>query len=126
MASVAFVILFPVGAIALRLFSGRSVVWVHAGYMLFVYAVVFAALAMGIWMAVKGSMVGTTHAVVGLVVWGSLMLQPLTGWLHHVMYGRRGRPDLAEALHVWWGRAVIVVRSTNILCLPFFPVSAAR
>lgn len=113
MASVSFVILFPIGAIALRLFSGPAVVWIHAGYMLFVYAVVFAALGMGIWMAVVGSMVGSTHAVVGIVVLGGLVVQPVTGWVHHVMYGKRGRPDLAEGVHVWWGRAVVVLGIVN-------------
>lgn len=48
MASAAFVVLFPVGAVGMRVVSFEGLVWVHAAYMMGVYLVGFAALGMGI------------------------------------------------------------------------------
>lgn len=84
--------------------------------MIFVYLVAFSAIGLGIWMAVTGDMLDTTHAIVGLVVLGSLVAQPFTGFIHHFLYKRRGKPDLAEILHVWWGRAIVVVCPTQSYC----------
>lgn len=91
--------------------------------MMLVYVVVFAALGMGIWIAVIGKMISTNHAIIGLVVMGSLLLQPITGLIHHSLYKRRGEPDFAEWVHVWWGRAIIVVCCTFHLpsSAPFAP-----
>jgi len=80
---------------------------------MFIYLVVFAALGMGIWMAVTGDMMNTAHAIIGIVVLGSLLVQPITGLIHHALYKRRGRPDLAENLHVWWGRDIIFLGIVN-------------
>jgi hypothetical protein len=51
LAALAFVILFPAGAIAVRLASFRLVVWFHAGFQMFAYVVYIAAFGLGVTMA---------------------------------------------------------------------------
>ena len=51
LASLAFVILFPAGAIAVRLASFRFVVAFHAAFQVFAYLVYIIAFALGVTMA---------------------------------------------------------------------------
>ena len=59
MAALAWVILFPTGAVLLRLFKGRTAVIIHGSWQAFSYAVFTAAVGMGIWMAVSAEKVCT-------------------------------------------------------------------
>jgi hypothetical protein len=51
LASLAFVILFPAGAIAIRLASFPGVVWLHAAFQVFAYLIYVAAFGIGVYMA---------------------------------------------------------------------------
>lgn len=53
----AFVVLFPLGALLMRLFSFRGLVWVHAGNQILTYSLAIAGLGMGIWIANETSQV---------------------------------------------------------------------
>lgn len=110
---VAFALLFPAGAMSIRILSFKGLVWMHAGWMIFVYAIVLSTMSMGIWMAVKSDQIGAYHAIIGLVVVGSLLLQPITGLLHHRIIKRTGRPNFATYPHVWWGRTIITMGIIN-------------
>jgi len=113
MAPIAFVLFFPFGAIAIRIMSFRNLVWFHAGWMVFTYIVVLASMGMGVWIAVATDQIDTIHSIIGLVVVGSLLLQPVTGLVHHLLYKHRGRPNGATYPHIWWGRAVITLGIIN-------------
>jgi hypothetical protein len=113
MAPLAFVLFFPFGAIAIRIMSFRNLVWFHAGWMVFTYVVVVASMGMGVWIAVAMDQIDTAHSIIGLVVVGSLLLQPVTGLVHHLLYKHRGRPNGATYSHIWWGRAVITLGIIN-------------
>lgn len=95
MSPIAFVILFPVGAMAIRLLSFPGLVWAHAGWMAFAYIIVLASMGMGVWMAVMSHQIDTYHAIIGLVVVGSLILQPISGMAHHLLYKKKGGPNVA-------------------------------
>lgn len=110
---VAFAILFPTGAILIRVLSFKGLVWLHAGWMISTYAVVLLTMSLGVWMAVKSDLIGTYHAIIGLVVVGSLLLQPITGLVHHRIIKRTGRPNFATYPHIWWGRTVITIGIIN-------------
>jgi hypothetical protein len=110
---VAFVLLFPLGSMSIRFISGPRVVWFHAGWMVFIYAVVTTTIGMGIFMAKESDNMSSNHAIIGLVVFATLFIQPVTGLLHHAIYKRRDRPDAAEHLHVWFGRAIILLGMIN-------------
>lgn len=113
MAPAAFVLLFPVGAMGIRALSFPGLVFIHAGWMIFTLGVVIAALSLGIWMAVVTKQIETTHAIVGLVVFGSLFAQPASGLAHHLLYKKQGRPNIATLPHVFWGRAVVTLGIIN-------------
>lgn len=113
MASIAFVILYPLGAIGIRLLSFKSLVFIHAGWMLFTYSIVIASAGLGIWMAVLCGQMSEPHAIIGLVVLGGLLIQPVTGLTHHLLYKRVGRPNAATYPHIWWGRAIITLGIIN-------------
>ncbi|KAL2068391.1 hypothetical protein VTL71DRAFT_16489 [Oculimacula yallundae] len=112
-ASIAFVIFYPLGAMAIRILSFKGLVWMHAGWMIFTYLLVLAAMGMGVWLAVTIKLLDSAHAIIGLVVVGSLLLQPITGLVHHLRYKKVGRPNAATYPHVWWGRAVITLGIIN-------------
>ncbi|KAF7921205.1 uncharacterized protein EAE98_008631 [Botrytis deweyae] len=113
LASLAYVILFPSGAIAIRIFNFRNLLWLHAGWMVGAYIIVLASLGMGVWIAHMSNLLGSTHSIIGLVVAGCLLLQPITGLTHHMLYKRRGGSNVATYPHVWWGRAVITLGIIN-------------
>jgi len=52
MMGLAFAILFPLGAIWMRLLHFRGLVWFHAGWQLFAYLIALAAFGLGVWLAV--------------------------------------------------------------------------
>jgi hypothetical protein len=128
----AFVVFYPFGAILIRLSSFEGIVWLHAGWMIFTYLTVLGGMSLvrlspsishsflytnnvvqGVWIAVILDELTTYHAIIGLVVTGALLLQPLTGLLHHLLFRRYSRSSRATYSHVWWGRAVITLGIIN-------------
>lgn len=95
MAPIAFVLLFPIGAMGIRLLSFPGLVWIHACWMAFAYLIVLASMGMGVWIAVVSDQLDETHSLIGLAVVGALLLQPLSGFVHHLLYKRIGRPNAA-------------------------------
>ena len=51
--SLVFVIIYPVGAMVIRLLSFRYLVWLHAGIQLFAYMLALAGLGLGVYIAVE-------------------------------------------------------------------------
>lgn len=74
---------------------------------------VLASMGMGLWMAIVSDQVNTYHAIIGLVVVGSLLLQPVTGLIHHRIFKKKHHSSIATFIHVWWGRAVITLGIIN-------------
>ena len=113
LAPVAFVLFFPIGAMIIRIGNVRNLIWIHAGWMGFTYTLALASIGMGIWIAVTTQKLNNTHAVLGLFVVGALLLQPVTGLLHHSLFKRQGGPNAATYPHVWWGRAIVTLGMIN-------------
>lgn len=53
MASLAFVIFFPVGAISIRIIPGRFALIVHMAFQMLAYALFICVLSLGIWMVTQ-------------------------------------------------------------------------
>ncbi len=113
LAPLAFVIFYPLGAIGIRLLNFNGLVFIHAGWMLFTYMIVLASMGMGVWIAVMTKQLDAMHSIIGLVVVGALLIQPITGLAHHLLYKRTSRLNAATYPHVWWGRAVITLGIIN-------------
>jgi hypothetical protein len=110
---VAFVLMFPIGAIAIRMLSFPGLVWVHAGWMVLSWLLAIAGMGLGIWLANTSRQLDTAHAIIGIVAVIALLAQPITGLAHHLLFKRHGRPNTATYPHVWWGRAVITLGIIN-------------
>jgi len=110
---VAFAVLYPLGAISIRLLSFRSLVWLHAGWMAFTYLIVLVGMGLGIYIAKNKELVSTPHATIGLVVVAALILQPITGFIHHKAYKQTGGPTKVSPVHVWWGRVIVTLGIVN-------------
>ncbi|KAK5109968.1 hypothetical protein LTR62_006335 [Meristemomyces frigidus] len=118
LASVAFVALFPGGAILIRLGNFKGVVWVHAGMQALGYVIYTVGAALGIYLAVdQGNFVKNSvdvaHPVIGLILLGVLFTQPFSGLLHHKQYNAKGRRTIFSYLHMFTGRAGIALGMIN-------------
>lgn len=112
-APLVFALFMPLGAIMIRIFTFRGVLWFHAGWMVFSYILSLAALGTGIYLAYYIHMLDSTHAIIGLIIICGCILQPVTGLAHHLLYKSVGRPNKATYPHVWWGRAIITIGAIN-------------
>ena len=59
----AFALLFPSGSLLIRLFSFKGLVWVHAAFQMFAYALSIIGLGLGVYISVWPSQVKDQHFV---------------------------------------------------------------
>ncbi|KAL8791639.1 MAG: hypothetical protein Q9195_005788 [Heterodermia aff. obscurata] len=95
----AFALLFPSGAIMIRLFSFTGLVWVHAGAQMLAYALAIAGMGY--------------HPIIGLVVVSLLAFQPILGMVHHIIYKKRLSRTAWATAHVWYGRVLLTLGIIN-------------
>jgi signal transduction histidine kinase len=113
LASLAFVILFPAGAIAIRLASFPGVVWLHAVFQVFAYLVYVAAFGLGVYIASGMGMLNHYHPIIGIVVFILVFLQPFFGFLHHALFKKYQSRTLWSYVHIWLGRVAITLGIIN-------------
>ncbi|KAL5115486.1 hypothetical protein ACEQ8H_006627 [Pleosporales sp. CAS-2024a] len=113
--ALAFVVLFPVGSILMRLGTWGQVWLVHAMFQLFAYLVYVAAFGLGVWMVNKMPyhLLDRYHPIIGILVLVLLFFQPILGYLHHVQYKRYSRRTVWSYGHLWLGRIVIPLGMIN-------------
>lgn len=95
--------------------------------MIFAWALSLIALGTGIYLTFYIHMPNHAHVIIGYIVIVGCVLQPLTGWWHHVLYkkgtgngggnGKEGgsmkRSYMVTHMHVWWGRMLITLGIIN-------------
>ena len=111
---IAFVVIFPLGAIVLRIFTFKYVLYTHISLKLFSYVLALAALITGIILANAESRLMDSHPITGIVVIAALVVQPILGFAHHAIYKKRAARSQSgknafTAPHIWWGRLWITV-----------------
>lgn len=111
----AFVLFMPLGVFLIRLTSFKGLIWAHAGIQIFAYLVALAAFGLGAWMAtVSGQWkAGNGHPIIGTTVIGLLILQPVLGYVHHLIYVKEHRRTFWIYGHIWYGRALIILAVIN-------------
>ena len=112
----AFALLFPSGAILIRVLSFPGLVWVHAGLQILAYALAIAGMGLGIYIAIWPSQVhyiDSYHPIIGLVVVCLLAFQPILGLVHHYLYKKQHIRTFWATAHVWFGRVVITLGIIN-------------
>jgi hypothetical protein len=131
--SIVFGLLAPLGAIVIRLkFPRLNLVKLHAFWQLVVWAIYTAAFSLGIWLRWS---IGSAHliakwmdphAIIGYILVGMLTLQPVLGYIHHLIFKSRflavqaGEPHakapgrtLITHGHLWLGRVLIPLGIIN-------------
>ncbi|KAI9788264.1 MAG: hypothetical protein M1816_007030 [Peltula sp. TS41687] len=109
----AFVVLFPLGALLMRVLSFRGLVWVHAGTQVLTYSLAIAGLGMGVWIANETSQLNEAHPILGIVIIALLLAQPALGLIHHFQFVKRRTPTNWGRTHVWYGRGLIILGVIN-------------
>lgn len=113
LASLAFVILFPSGAIAIRLASFPGVIWLHAAFQVLAYLVYVAGFGLGVYLATEMDLVDHYHPIIGVVVLILVFFQPVTGWVHHYLYKKHSHRTLWSYAHIWLGRIAVTLGIIN-------------
>jgi len=111
--SLAFLILFPFGAMSLRLLSFPGLVWLHAGTQLLAYTVAIAGMGLGIYIALYANLLNESHPIIGLVVVSLLVFQPFLGIIHHLKFRKLDRRTFWSHAHMWFGRCLIILGAVN-------------
>lgn len=112
--TVAFVLLFPLSALALHILPS-TVVRIHAILQLFTLAVTVAGFGLGVAMAKDVHLLKHHHAIIGMVVVACLILfQPGMGLLQHRYFRKTGDKGPFAYLHRWLGRIMIILGVVNV------------
>ncbi|KAI4745550.1 CBD9-like protein, partial [Aureobasidium sp. EXF-8845] len=110
--AIAFVILFPLGVLVLRL--GHSVIG-HGIVQATAYCFVIVGLGTGIYMSPLQSFTSgynTAHQIIGLVVFSLLAVQALGGLIHHLLF-RRGHKTIIGKVHMVLGISLMILGIVN-------------
>ncbi|KAK3622612.1 hypothetical protein LTR56_022077 [Elasticomyces elasticus] len=113
MASIAFVAIFPSGAILVRLASLPGLAWIHGGLQIFGYAVFIAAAGLGIFMANRDDYLQEPHAIIGILLLAVLFFMPIVGTIHHKMFKKVQKRTMWSYGHIFTGRIGIVLGMVN-------------
>ena len=55
----------------------------------------------------------STHTRPGVFVVSLMGLQPILGWVHHGMYKKNQTRGIFSHIHVWYGRALMILGIVN-------------
>ncbi|KAI2619277.1 hypothetical protein GGR54DRAFT_647944 [Hypoxylon sp. NC1633] len=124
LAALCFVVLFPVGAILMRMVSGRHAWILHATTQCVAFALYIAAAGLGLHLIdVVRIPPGNTsllenpstnaHPIIGIVILVALFLQPILGIYHHRQFKRLKRRTVFSHAHLWLGRLMVTLGVVN-------------
>jgi len=113
MAGLCFAVLFPFGAISIRLFSFPGLIWFHAGIQIITQIIFIVAFALGITLANELQLMHSYHPIIGVVIFILVLIQPILGMVHHRAYKRVGGRTGWSHGHIWLGRIIITLGIIN-------------
>ncbi|KAF3197152.1 hypothetical protein TWF192_007599 [Orbilia oligospora] len=114
--SIAFVVLFPLGGIIIRLLRHtiRQAVYVHITLQVLSFSLAIVGLATGVMAsATLESHFLYSHQFIGVVVMVLLFLQVILGASHHMMFKVKGKRTWLSYAHIWLGRSAIIMGIVN-------------
>lgn len=113
LASLAFVALFPIGGILIRIANFTGLIWVHAALQILAVVIYAGAAGLGVYLAMQVRLLSNAHSLIGLVLLIVVVVQPITGWLHHKLFKKYHDRSLWSYIHLWGGRGAIVLGMVN-------------
>ena len=114
--SSAFLLFFPLGALLTGLNLPIPLLSYYAPSQILALLLSVAGVSVGIPLAhlLGYSISANAHTIIGLaVVFSLLAFQPIGGWLQHRYNKRYAGRGVQGTLHVWSGRAIIVLGIVN-------------
>ena len=113
LACIAFVGLFPIGGILIRLGNFTGLIWVHPALQSFAYVIYIVAFGMGVYMATQLKLMNNAHPIIGIALFVILLVQPLLGFLHHRLFKKYGHRTFWSYAHLFHGRVAILLGMVN-------------
>lgn len=113
LASLAFVAIFPIGAILVRLTSFPGLLWTHGGLQVFGYAVFVGGAGLGLFIANGVSYLQEPHAIIGMILLGVFFFMPFIGLIHHKVYKKVQQRTLWSYGHIFTGRIGVILGMIN-------------
>ncbi|KAK4172909.1 hypothetical protein QBC36DRAFT_67866 [Triangularia setosa] len=122
LASLAMVVLFPIGSIILRVLPGKWGLWVHAVFQVLATCVYVGGAALGIYLVKivripSGSLLSNSstnyHPILGLVLLALFLIQPVLGVVHHLKFRKVAKRQIWSYLHLFNGRVGIAIGMIN-------------
>jgi hypothetical protein len=112
-ACIAFVALFPIGGILIRVASFSGLVWVHAALQGFGFLFYIVAFGMGVYMATTLDYMNRAHPIIGIALLIVLLFQPVFGFMHHRLFKKYNSRTFWSHAHIWHGRVAILLGMVN-------------
>ncbi|PPJ55887.1 hypothetical protein CBER1_03784 [Cercospora berteroae] len=109
--SVAFVL--PIGGIIIRIGGFSQAVLVHQLIQWFGLIMFIIAFGLGAYYATEDNYWSEAHPIIGTVVFGLMLSQPIFGIIHHQMFKKVGGRTAASWFHLSVGRIVIILGIIN-------------
>jgi len=113
LASLAFIVVFPLGAMLVRLASFGGLVWTHGGLQILGFVIFAAAAGLGIYMADGQNYLDEPHAVIGMLLLAVFFLMPFFGAVHHRVYQKVRARTWWSYTHIFTGRAGVILGLVN-------------
>ncbi|KAL2833543.1 hypothetical protein BJY01DRAFT_259869 [Aspergillus pseudoustus] len=111
---IAFGIIFPLGAILLRVIQSKFGVYAHISAQLIGYALMIAGLATGIRVGkILDRLHNNGHTILGTVVVVFLLIQPCIGFWHHYKFKKTQSKGWWTHVHIWVGRLFLLLGIIN-------------
>lgn len=109
--TIAFVVLYPLGAILMPLLGK----WlVHAVWQVVALLLMWAGFGLGVVYARDhGYLFKQAHTILGTVVVVLITIQPLTGFVHHSHYKKHQGRNAVSHSHIWFGRILLALGVIN-------------
>lgn len=109
--SVAVVLLFPLGAVFIRL--GGSM-WGHIAVQMTALLSLIVGFGLGVKLGnITDLLFNTSHTILGTVLLAAFLLQPLFGIAHHLQYRKHSQRTPISHVHIWYGRAILFLGVIN-------------
>ncbi|KAK4222961.1 hypothetical protein QBC38DRAFT_518047 [Podospora fimiseda] len=124
LAALAMVLLFPIGSILLRVLPGKIGLYAHAVFQCLALCIYIAAVGLGIYLVSVVRIPGRSvtllsnpninyHPIIGLVLFGLFLIQPVLGVLHHLRFRKIQKRQIWSWLHLFNGRVGVTIGIIN-------------
>lgn len=117
------VILFPWGAILLRIGRGPNLWKWHAATQITAFLLYFVGVCLGLNMLYNvpsgqytpspQELALNAHPALGIAIFVFMLVMPLLGWMHHRRFVQLGKRTAWSAYHRWGGRVLITAGMAN-------------